>query len=145
MATRILVPFDGSASAARALDHAIAEVRSEAGADLQLLNVQEAIGAWETLFRGTLPDLRAIQAERERAGQAILEAAEHKLRDAGISWASHVRIGEPAQVIAKHAAEYHCTALVMGTRGMGLAAGMLVGSVTTKVVHLVEIPVTLVK
>jgi nucleotide-binding universal stress UspA family protein len=33
----------------------------------------------------------------------------------------------------------------MGTRGMGGFAGMVMGSVATKVVHLVDCPVTLVK
>ena len=33
----------------------------------------------------------------------------------------------------------------MGTRGMGAAAGMALGSVATKVAHLADLPVTLVK
>jgi nucleotide-binding universal stress UspA family protein len=33
----------------------------------------------------------------------------------------------------------------MGTRGLGHVAGMLLGSVTTKVIHLTEVPVLLVK
>ena len=33
----------------------------------------------------------------------------------------------------------------MGTRGLGSVAGMLLGSVVTKVLHLTEVPVLLVK
>ena len=33
----------------------------------------------------------------------------------------------------------------MGTRGHGAVANMLIGSVATKVLHLVEVPVLLVK
>jgi nucleotide-binding universal stress UspA family protein len=33
----------------------------------------------------------------------------------------------------------------MGTRGLGHVAGMLLGSVTTKVVQAVDIPIVLVK
>jgi nucleotide-binding universal stress UspA family protein len=33
----------------------------------------------------------------------------------------------------------------MGTRGMGSVSNMLLGSVATKVIHLADVPVTLVK
>ncbi len=33
----------------------------------------------------------------------------------------------------------------MGTRGLGAVAGVLMGSVTTKLLHLTDLPVTLVK
>jgi nucleotide-binding universal stress UspA family protein len=33
----------------------------------------------------------------------------------------------------------------MGTRGLGPVAGMLLGSVTTKVVHAINVPIVLVK
>ncbi|MCE9642399.1 MAG: universal stress protein, partial [Betaproteobacteria bacterium] len=35
--------------------------------------------------------------------------------------------------------------IVMGTRGAGAVANMVLGSVATKVLHLVEVPVLLVK
>ncbi len=35
--------------------------------------------------------------------------------------------------------------IVMGTRGMGALANLALGSTATKVVHLAEVPVTLVK
>jgi nucleotide-binding universal stress UspA family protein len=35
--------------------------------------------------------------------------------------------------------------IVMGTRGMGGVAGLVLGSVATKVVHLSKVPVMLVK
>jgi len=38
-----------------------------------------------------------------------------------------------------------CDAIIMGTRGMGSLANLVIGSVTTKVIHLVEVPVTLIK
>ena len=33
----------------------------------------------------------------------------------------------------------------MGTRGMGAMGNLILGSVATKVIHLVDVPVTLVK
>jgi nucleotide-binding universal stress UspA family protein len=36
-------------------------------------------------------------------------------------------------------------AIVMGTRGLGVVGGLVLGSIASKVVHLVKVPVTLVK
>jgi nucleotide-binding universal stress UspA family protein len=53
--------------------------------------------------------------------------------------------GDPADVIARRAQELGCDAIVMGSRGMGRIANLVIGSVATKVVHLTALPVTLVK
>ncbi len=117
----------------------------EANADLQLINVQEPIAARETMFRGTYADLKEIQAERERTGREILRAAEDRLHDAAVQWAAHVHIGEAPRVIAEHFAKFHCTEVMMGTRGMGLTGNLVLGSVASRTIHLVDAPITLVK
>ena len=33
----------------------------------------------------------------------------------------------------------------MGTRGLGAVANLMIGSVATKVIHMVDVPVTLIK
>ena len=43
------------------------------------------------------------------------------------------------------AEEIGCRVIVMGTRGMSALANLMLGSVTTKVVHLTKLPVTLIK
>jgi len=50
-----------------------------------------------------------------------------------------------AETIAEFAVSCGCDQIVMGTRGMGSLEGLLLGSITTKVLHLVRVPVTLVK
>ena len=57
----------------------------------------------------------------------------------------HLVIGDPATAIVKLARRLNCDLIVMGTRGMGKVAGLVLGSVATKVVHLADAPVTLVK
>jgi len=51
----------------------------------------------------------------------------------------------PAELIAKVAGAGGVEGIVMGTRGMGPIKSLVLGSVATKVIHLVEFPVTLVK
>jgi len=64
---------------------------------------------------------------------------------AGIPCEGHLESGDPAQVIADIAARERVNGIVMGTRGMGPIKSLVLGSVATKVVHLADVPVTLVK
>lgn len=139
---RPLVPFDGSASATRALAHALAQLRGQADAELHLLNVQAPP---VQLFPGRLVSPDLIQQELRREGDALLQPPDALARAAGITVVRHVRVGHPADEIAACAAEHGCDAIVMGTRGMGVVAGLLLGSVATRVVHVTPLPVTLVK
>ena len=117
-----LVPIDGSESAMRALSHAIAELRDRAGVQVHLLNVQTPP---VHTFPGKLvpPDLFSQELRRE--GQAVLDQAQAVVQSAGLLSVCHVRIGRPGEEIAACAAEQDCDAVVMGTRGMGAAAGLL--------------------
>ena len=137
-----LVPIDGSASAMRALSHAIAELSDRPGVEVHLLNVQTPP---VHTFPGKLVSPDLINQELRREGEAVLDPAQAVVRSAGLASRCHVRIGRPGDEIAACAADNGCDAVVMGTRGMGAAAGLLLGSVATKVVHAAQVPVTLVK
>ena len=50
-----------------------------------------------------------------------------------------------AQTIANHARQLGCDQIIMGSQGRGALAGLLLGSVATKVIDLTQIPVTIVK
>jgi nucleotide-binding universal stress UspA family protein len=83
-------------------------------------------------------------------GEAALEGARAWLDDAKIAYASHVEVGDVAQSIARCVKQLHCDQVIMGTRGLGsggiaAVSGLLLGSIATKVLHLVNVPVTLVK
>ena len=53
-------------------------------------------------------------------------------------------VGNPAAVIAKRAEELGCDGIVMGTQGRSAMGSVVMGSVALKVVHLTNLPVTLV-
>jgi nucleotide-binding universal stress UspA family protein len=137
-----LVPIDGSASSMRALSHAIAELDARAEAQVHLVNVQAPP---MHAFPGKLVSPDLIVQELRHDGEALLAQARGVVEAAGLACVCHVRIGRPGEEIAASAAEHGCDAIVMGTRGMGAAAGLLLGSVATKVVHAAQVPVTLVK
>ena len=78
-------------------------------------------------------------------GQAMLAAAKRKLDAAGVRYTPHVLVGPVAEAIVKHAKDKHCDLIYIGTRGMTELGKALLGSTATKVLHISEIPVLLVK
>lgn len=140
---KLLVPCDGSESALRAVRHAAAGAASARSAvEIQLLHVIEPMTAV------TLSEAFSAQRLDDRfppqAAQA-LEPAIAVLAQAGVRYSLHCLFGQPATEIAAHARSAGCDAIIMGTRGLGALASLLIGSVATQVVKLVDIPVTLVK
>jgi len=140
--TTLLVPVDGSPCSDRAVEHASQLARELPAADIHLLNVQPRIFSEPSLV--FLPADRLdsyYYAQSEKA----LASAEKLLRQAGVDFTVHRSVGQPAEEIVAKAQELRADAIVMGTHGHGKLAGMLVGSVALKVLHLSPIPVTLVR
>ena len=67
-----------------------------------------------------------------------MQGREHFVQADREDWAS-------AKTIAEVAREEVVNQIVMGTRGLGGIQGLLLGSVATQVIHLAEVPVTLIK
>jgi len=138
---KILVPCDGSDSALRAVRHAASEAKS-APADLELLYVIAPVTA-VTLAEA----LSAQQLDARFPPQAreALQPAIDILEQERVRYTVYCRLGEAAAEIAAHVRETGCSAVIMGTRGKGALASLIIGSVATEVVHLVDVPVTLIK
>jgi nucleotide-binding universal stress UspA family protein len=139
---KTLVPVDGSDCALRALAFAIERTRGVPGS-LHVLTVHP-----EPWVYGQT----AVYAGRERMEQLaaqrdvqILSSAEELLASSDASYVTEALEGDPAEVIARRAIETGCHSIIMGTRGLGRVANLVLGSVATKVVHLAALPVTLVK
>ena len=139
---KILVAVDGSANSARAVSYAIRLAETGAALELHLLNVQPEIISGDVRM---FVSREIIENYQRDEGERALESAKQLLEGAGIPYNAHVAVGHAAETIARHAAELNCDAIVMGTRGLGSIASMVLGSVATKVLHLVGMPVTLVK
>jgi len=142
--TTALIAFDGSENAIRAIDKMLDTIDTSK-LHAHLLNVCEPIKVNEVIFKDTYEDMQAIDKARREAGLALLEPAKTRLESAGVKFDIHVNFGSPAEVITKLSHEYHCNLIVMGTRGMGTIKNLLLGSVASKVIHLTETPLLLVK
>lgn len=123
---RILLAYDGSDGAKRALDVVLALAPS---ADrVTLVGVAEGIPLFG--YAGTLPSPEQ-EAERERT---LAEAGE-ALTARGLAVELEKRAGDPATAILDVAEQDGCDLIVMGTRGLGTAERWLIGSVSDKVLH----------
>jgi nucleotide-binding universal stress UspA family protein len=139
---KVLVPVDGSDHSGRAVRFAARLVQDVSRLRVVLLNVQPAPSDVDTLHMAQQAILDHLRAR----GDDTLAPARKILADAGVAHDAKVEIGaEPAVEIARVAREAGCGHIVMGTRGLGALAGLALGSVATKVVHLAEVPVTLVR
>jgi nucleotide-binding universal stress UspA family protein len=63
----------------------------------------------------------------------------------GVPHALHIGVGEVGETVAKYVKKLSAQQIAMGTRGLGPVTGMLLGSMTTKIVHAVSVPIVLVK
>ncbi len=86
-----------------------------------------------------------IEKYYQEEGEARLTAARRKLDAAGMRYQAHVLIGPVAETIVKHAKAQGCDLIFIGSRGMSEMGKALLGSTATKVLHISDIPVLLVK
>lgn len=143
---RFLIPIDGSENAGRAVRHVIALARELRQApDTVLLNVQPAIPMKELLLDSRLSEVHRLEAPLQERGAALLAPHAASLRAAGIASQSLVEFGEPAPAIARIAKTHHCEEIVMGARGLTAIDSVILGSVSTRVIHIAPVPVLLVK
>ena len=139
---KILLPVDGSEHSERATRHVIAMLQGCGGHQVLLINVQAPIDAPEVRSHMRADEIEAMQTSR---GGDALAGARALLGQAGIACTPEVLLGPVAETIARFADEQGCDKIVMGTRGLGAIEGVLMGSVTTRLLSLTALPVTLVK
>ncbi|MEE4663662.1 universal stress protein [Pseudomonas alliivorans] len=141
---KVLVPFDGSEHATRALGYVI-----ELSADLKkslevhLLNVQASPIDYSLYLA---PDMiEGVKAGLNNEGKRVLDDAIELLTAAGTHFQAHVDLGNVAEQVEAQVQKLGCDAIVMGTRGLSSVTGLLLGSVATRVIHEASVPVTLIK
>jgi nucleotide-binding universal stress UspA family protein len=137
----LLVPFDNSPSARRALEYALGHAAARGDATLHVLTVLDDVGT------ETRELVNAAEIDRVLSGEAAAQqqAAREIADPTGLPCVYHAEPGHPAQLIADYAKNHAIDHIVMGTRGLSKIAGLLMGSVANRVVHEATCPVTLVK
>ena len=137
-----MAAVDGSETAMRALDAAIAMTTAAAGT-LSVLTVAVPLTqAEQTAFEqaeGGFADASELMARQ------ILKQAEHRLERAGVTVSrTLLKWGDPAEAILEAIADTAPDAIVVGRRGRGRLSGLLLGSVSQKLVSLAPCVVVIV-
>lgn len=140
--TTIMVATDGSSGACRAVDVAV-ELAKASRCGLLIVTVADRLLGEEVR---QLPHSGATAGDllEALAGQT-LRAAEVRAREAGLS-NIEVRTcwGDVAQSLIDLATSTSARMIVVGRRGRGQLAGLLLGSVSHKLVSLAPCPVVVV-
>lgn len=139
---KILLPYDGSRQARRAVEF-VAARSPLAGRHptIWLLNVQPPLFT-EIPTTSTRQRLAEIYARR---AAAVLRPARAILKRAGLEVRGTHLVGVPGLRIARMARSKKADLIVMGAHGRGALAGMLMGSVASTVLVHCETPVLLLR
>ncbi|WP_459192676.1 universal stress protein [Halosimplex sp. J119] len=141
MASRVLVPMDGSEMSERALEHA---VDIYPAAELTVLHVVgEPSPMWGEATGVALAD--DVEAAAEERAKPILDRA-REIADAAdhdVDLQTEVALGHPLRAIINRADEYD--AVVIGSHGGTVAERLFVGNVAEKVFRRSPVPVTVVR
>jgi nucleotide-binding universal stress UspA family protein len=137
----IVVGYDGSEHAARALDWA-AEEAILRGAKLHVVT------AWHVpamVYAGGAPPMvtPSLDESTRHAAAMFAEQAAERLREAGVDHETDVCRNDAGTALVE-AAE-HAELLVVGSRGHGDVAGLLLGSVGHHCTHHAPCPVVVVR
>ena len=144
MYKRILVGFDDSEVARRALDEAL-ELAKESAAAVRVIHAVDVM----LLSTGEVyMDLEAYRRERMAAGQEVLERAKAMAQQQAVEVETALIEVEGTQfsnAIIAEARRWGAELIVLGTHGRGAMAHLLMGSVAERVVRHSPMPVLLVK
>lgn len=123
---KILVAYDGSESAKRALEEAAKLTHN--GGTVTIVSVAEELPQFGRAAAMLVPE---EHEERRRE----LREAKAMLAERGIKAKAVERRGDAATMILDEAEKEGAELIVMGTRGLGSGKRWLLGSVSTKVLH----------
>jgi nucleotide-binding universal stress UspA family protein len=143
--SRILVGVDGSDHSRRALSWAMHEAAHH-HVPLTVMTVHPAPVRPATQIYWNVPDLPDDSFDPEPVRRAVQEMVDTVAKEIGETPPEvtvNVITGDPAEELVK--ASHDVGMLVVGSRGSGSFAKLLMGSVSTKVAHHAACPVVVIR
>ena len=131
MFTNILVPVDGSDNSYRALDAALL-LLEKLGSNITVVHVMEQVPITHIESEKLLSEL--LEAYKKE-NQDILSKCSEIAHQKGLTIKTLLLQGNPASVILDYSKKEKSDLLIMGSRGMGKFKELILGSVSSKIVH----------
>jgi nucleotide-binding universal stress UspA family protein len=135
----ILLPVDGSVFSLWAAD-AAADLARMSGARVVLLHCHMAFPLVREgrAYAEVMDELREIS-------NTLMDPFRTLLAESGVEFTEELREGRPADMITEAAARLSADMIVMGSRGHSEVGGILLGSVTHRVLHTAPCNVLVIK
>jgi|AFSR01.1.fsa_nt_gi nucleotide-binding universal stress UspA family protein len=147
MFEKILLATDGSETALKAAQ-AAGKLATKTQGTITLLFVMEPFNemAYISLpgYELGIDPEKVARFQRESAN-AVLERTAEVLRPLGVPFVSRYEIGSPSATIVSVAEAEGFDLIVIGSRGRGQLASILLGSVCDRVMHRAHCPVLVIK
>lgn len=143
----ILVPYDGSDHAKKAMEHAIGLAKMSKDAKIYVASVCNMISAMSNFDQVSIAEgclTSKLSEEFEEQCKNYLEEAMDMVPE-GVMAEALFEIGSPGPVLLHMAKEKNCDVIVMGSRGLGPLKGIFMGSVSSYIVSRADCPVFIVK
>jgi nucleotide-binding universal stress UspA family protein len=138
---KILIAIDGSSYGAKALDYVLSHAQQFGQAELTVIHVGQAVPMRAAAAVGAdiVASFHAHEHDEALAGaRARLKAAARQAREVKV-------VGDPAAKIIEEIEAGQQDLVVMGSHGQGAVAGLLLGSVVTKLLARSRVPVLVVR
>lgn len=137
---RIVVGVDGSDNARRALDMALT-IASKFEAAVTLAY---AVPPVPVVGEPTLVNLVEIQRQQEEYGKQLLAELEVAKKAGAVPVTTQLLLGPAAESLTDLAEREQADLVVIGSRGRNAVARVLLGSVSTRLIHVCKRPVLIV-
>lgn len=141
MYNRILVAIDGSKMSNKALKSAL-QIAKERFSKVGVIHVEKNVMISENM---TTDSIDEIYSKINHEVDALFDEAKVLAEDEDLEIDTHYVMGDPAVQIVKTAEEGNYQLIVMGSRGLGAIKGIVMGSVSYKVLQLSHCPVLIIK
>lgn len=141
MIKKILLPTDGSEHAEKTVQYAI-DLAKSLGASVDVMYAYQSASLLRKRAAAMLEEYKSML--EEDAKEIVTEVAE-RLKAEGVAVSAIVVEGPAAEAILRAADDSHPDLIVMGSRGEGGFANMLLGGVAEHVIHYSKVPVLVVK
>ena len=138
--SKILVAYDGSIPAQKALDKALELASLDSAMAIDIVHIINMNQSAHTAMN-SIPGIENIFYQE---GELIMQDAKNKVGNSSTKCTFKLLTGPPATAILHYAVKNACDFIIMGSRGLGGLKEFL-GSVSHTVVHEAKVPVLIIK